>query len=124
MGLSIAACWGLSGCVVGYGHCLFMSPVKHTLTGRVHFRSYPAADGSDQVPVLALDSTAYLYSPAHSQHCLSVNELQLTEVTEFPPQVIEGSHVSVEGSLFEAASAREHTAFLMTVSSILPLRQP
>ena len=98
-----------------------MDPVKHTLTGHVHFRSYPGADGMEQVPILALDSTAYLYSPAHSYLCLSANDLQLAGIAEFPPQVIEGSHVSVDGTLIEAATARQHTAFLLKVSSILPL---
>ena len=62
LGASLAA----AGCVHGYGACLFMQPVKHTLTGKVHFRTYPADRGMDNVPVLVLDRTAYLYSPAQS----------------------------------------------------------
>jgi hypothetical protein len=117
-------CLGLSGCVVGYGHCLFVEPVKNTLTGHVHFRNYPAADGMDNVPVLALDTTAYIYSPAHSHQCLSANDVQLVGVAEFPQEIIEGSHVTVNGSLFEAGTARQHTTFLVNVISILPTRTP
>ena len=120
----LCLCFALSGCVIGYGNCLFMEPVKHTLTGHVHFRDYPAADGMDNVPVLSLDQTAYLYSPAHSHQCLSANELQLIGIAEFPQDVIENSHVSVHGSLIEAASPRHHTGFLMNVTSILPIRAP
>jgi hypothetical protein len=64
VGLSAGACAGLSGCVIGYGPCLLQQPVKNTLTGRVHFRDYPSAEGVDNVPVLALDRTAYIYAPA------------------------------------------------------------
>jgi hypothetical protein len=111
----------LSGCVIGYGPCLFQQPVKNTLAGRVHFRDYPSADGIDNVPVLALDKTAYIYAPAESHHCLSANDLQLVGVAEFPQNVIENTHVSVDGRLFQAASDRQHTAFLMNVTTILPI---
>src|SRR5580704_4829606 len=94
----------LTGCVHGYG-CLFIQPVKHTLTGRIHFRSFPAADGMDNVPILVLDRTAYVYAPAHSYQCQSATDLQLIGVSEFPENIIEDSHVSVTGVLFEAASA-------------------
>ena len=115
------ACLGLSGCVIGYGPCLFLQPVKNTLTGQVHFRDYPSSDGIDNVPVLALDRTAYLYDPAQSHHCLPANDMQLVGVSEFPQNVIENSHVSVEGVLFPAASARQHTSFVMSVATILPI---
>ena len=59
IGISFAA----AGCVHGYGGCLWTQPVKHTLSGRVHFRSYPTADGVDNVPVLTLDHEVYVYSP-------------------------------------------------------------
>lgn len=112
---------GLTGCVIGYGPCLFQQPVKNTLTGHVHFRDYPAADGLDNVPVLSLDRTAYVYAPAQSPHCLPANDLQLVGVTEFPQNVIENSHVTVNGKLFTAGSPRQHTAFLMSVTTILPI---
>jgi hypothetical protein len=120
----IGACLGLSGCVFGYGPCLFQQPVKNTLTGRVHFRDYPSPGGIDNVPVLALDRTAYLYAPAESLHCLPANDVQLVGVTEFPRNVIENSHVSVNGVLFQAGSGRQHTPFVMRVNTILPLNTP
>jgi hypothetical protein len=112
----------LSGCVHGYG-CLFLQPVKHTLTGRIHFKSYPAADGMDNVPILALDRTAYVYSPAHSYQCLSATDIQLVGVSEFPENVIENSRVSVDGKLFESTSAHEYTRFLMNVTTLLPFKE-
>ena len=117
----IGACLGLSGCVICYGPCLFIQPVKNTLTGHVHFRDYPSSDGMDNVPVLAPDRTAYIYDPAQSHHCLPANDVQLVGVSEFPQNVIENSHVSVEGVLFPAASARLHTPFVMNVATILPI---
>ncbi len=97
------------------------APVKNTLTGHVHFRDYPGADGLDNVPVLSLDQTAYVYAPAQSLHCLAANEVQLVGVAEFPQNVIENSHVTVAGRLSQAGSDRQHTPFLMTVTTILPL---
>jgi len=117
----LGACLGLSGCVIGYGPCLFQQPVKNTLTGHVHFRDYPAPDGLDNVPVLSLDRTAYVYAPAQSHHCLAANDLQLVGVAEFPPNVIENSHVTVDGVLFQAGSGRQHTPFLINVTTILPI---
>jgi hypothetical protein len=117
----LGACLGLSGCVIGYGPCLFQQPVKNTLTGHVHFRDYPAPDGLDNVPVLSLDRTAYIYAPAQSHHCLAANDVQLVGVAEFPPNVIENSHVTVDGVLFQAGSGHQHTPFLMNVTTILPI---
>jgi hypothetical protein len=117
----LGAYLGLSGCVIGYGPCLFQQPVKNTLTGHVHFRDYPAPDGLDNVPVLSLDRTAYIYAPAQSHHCLAANDVQLVGVAEFPPNVIENSHVTVDGVLFQAGSGRQHTPFLMNVTTILPI---
>ncbi|MDP9012769.1 MAG: hypothetical protein M3O41_08990 [Pseudomonadota bacterium] len=116
----LCALIALSGCVNGRG-CLLLQPVKHTLAGHVHFRSYPAADGIDKVPILALDQTAYVYAPAHSYQCIPVTELQLVGVSEFPGNIIENSHVSARGSLFEATSERQHTRFLVNVTTLLPL---
>ena len=116
-----AICAGLPGCVIGYGPCLFEQPVKNTLTGRVHFRDYPSVEGIDNVPILALDRTAYVYAPAQSQHCLAANDVQLVGVSEFPQNVIENSRVSVDGVLFQAASGRQHTPFVMNVTTILPI---
>ena len=117
----ISAHLALSGCVLGYGPCLFQQPVKNTLTGHVHFRDYPTPEGMDKVPVLSLDKTAYVYAPAQSHLCLSANDVQLIGVAEFPQNVIENSHVSVDGVLFQASSGHQHTPFLMNVRTILPL---
>jgi hypothetical protein len=116
----LSALVALSGCVHGFG-CLFLQPIKHTLTGRIHFRSFPAADGIDNVPVLVLDRTAYVYAPAHSYQCMSATDVQLVGVSEFPENVIENSHVSVKGSLFEATSGHQYTRFLMNVTTLMPL---
>ena len=117
----LSYCLACAGCVTGYGGCLFMAPVKHTLTGRVHFRSYPAGDGIDNVPVLALDQMAYLYSPSQSFSCLPADELQLVGISEFPQNIVENSLVSVQGTLFGATSAHDHTRFLMHVITMLPV---
>lgn len=117
----LGLCLTSAGCVGGYGACLFMYPVKHTLTGHVHFRSYPSPDGIDNVPVLVLDHTEYLYSPAQSFSCLPADELQLVGVSEFPENVVEGSHVSVHGTLFGATSSNQHERFLMHVITLFPV---
>jgi hypothetical protein len=75
----------------------------------------------DNVPVLSLDRTAYIYAPAQSHHCLPANDVQLVGVAEFPPNVIENSHVTADGVLFQAGSGRQHTPFLMNVTTILPI---
>jgi len=116
----LVAVIALAGCVQGVG-CLFLQPVSHTLAGRIHFRSFPTADGVDNVPILELDRTAYMYSPAHSYQCLSATDVQLIGISEFPQNVIENSHVSVTGKLFESASGHEYTRFLMNVTTLLPL---
>jgi hypothetical protein len=116
----IALCCGMTACVHGYGACLFIQPVKHTLTGNVHFRTYPVEGGVDNVPVLELDRTAYVYSPAQSLLCQPANELQLVGISEFPESVVESSHVSVQGKLFAAVSSHDHTRFLMNVITLLP----
>ena len=121
--LWVLSTWvALSGCVHGYG-CLLQEPIKHTLTGRIHFRSFPAADGVDKVPVLVLDRTIYVYAPAHGYQCLYATDVQLVGVSEFPESVIENSRVRVEGSLFESTAAHEYTRFLVNVSLLLPLSE-
>ncbi len=116
IGISFAAV----GCVHGYGGCLWTQPVKHTLAGRVHFRSYPTPEGVDNVPVLTLDHEIYVYSPAQSFMCQSTDQLQLVGIAEFPENVVEGSHVSVQGRLFAGTSSHDHTNFLMNVITLLP----
>ncbi len=117
----LSLCLTMTGCVAGYGGCLFTQPFSHTLTGRVHFRTFPQADGVDRVPILDLDRTEYVYSPARSLSCLPVNDLQLTGFSEFPDNVGENQRVTVDGRLFEATSGREHTRFAMEVTNLLPI---
>ena len=117
-------CLMLAGCVHGYGGCLFVAPVKHTVTGRVHFREYKTPEGVDTVPVLALDQMAYVYSPAQSFSCLAADELQLEGVSEFPQSIVENSHVSVQGKITAAISSSEHTRFVMQVITLLPANGP
>ena len=117
----IGAYLGLSGCVVGYGPCLFQPPFKNTLTGHVHFRDYPTEDGVDNVPILTVDKTAYIYAPAQSIRCLPANDIQLTGVIEFPQNITENTHVTVHGTLFQSASGRQHTPFVLNVTTILSL---
>ena len=116
IGISLAA----AGCVHGYGGCLWTPPVKHTVSGRVHFRSYPTSDGVDNVPVLTLDREIYIYSPAQSFMCQSTDQLQLVGIAEFPENVVEDSHVSVQGRLYAGVSSHDHTNFLMNVITLLP----
>ena len=74
------------------------------------------------VPILVLDRTVYVYSPAHSYQCMSATDIQLVGVSEFPENVIENSQVSAQGSLFESTAAHEYTRFLMNVTTLLPLK--
>jgi hypothetical protein len=113
----------LGGCVVGSGPCLWLAPVKHTFTGTVHFRDFPAANGVDNVPILILDQTAYIYTPNLKQHqCLAANDVQLIGVAEFPDNVGEKSHVKVKGSISEEASSGQYTRFSINVLSIQPIK--
>jgi hypothetical protein len=43
-------------------------------------------------------------------------------VSEFPENIIENSHVSVQGSLFESTSSHQYTRFLVNVTMLLPLK--
>ena len=114
----------LAGCVIGSGRCLLLQPIKATLTGKIHFRDYAAVGGVDNVPVLALDRTAHIYAPAESHSCIPVNDLQLVGWSEFPPDIIEGAHISVHGSLFGAATSHQYTRFLMNVATVAPVGGP
>jgi hypothetical protein len=118
--LCLALCATLAGCVIGEGRCLFIEPVQVTLTGKIHFRDYPAGDGVDHVPVLALDRTAHVYAPAESQSCMPVNDVQLVGWSEFPPDIVDGAHISVHGSLFGAVDAHQYTRFLINVGTVVP----
>jgi len=116
----IGICFAAAGCVHGYGGCLWTQPVKHTLSGRVHFRTYPTPEGVDNVPVLTLDHEIYVYSPAQSFMCQPADQLQLVGIADFPESVVEDSHVVVQGRLFAGVSSHDHTSFLMNVITLLP----
>ncbi len=118
---ALCACALLGGCVFGYGHCLLTEPVKNSLTGKLHFRSYPAAEGIDYTPVLALDRTEYVYAPAQSISCLAVNDVQLAGLAEFPPNIVENSHITVRGTLAQGDAGRVHTRFVLNVIDIEPV---
>ena len=122
--LCLALAASLAGCVIGGGRCLFLEPVKATLTGKIHFRDFPTAGGIDNVPVLAVDQTAHVYAPAESHSCSPVNDIQLVGWSEFPPDIVEGAHITVHGSLFEAAAAHQYTHFLMNVATVVPVGAP
>jgi len=71
------------------------------------------------VPILILDKTEYVYSPAQSFHCQSLNDVQMAGVAEFPQNIGENSHINVVGKLYQAVGAHEYTQFLINVTSIL-----
>jgi hypothetical protein len=121
----IGACIAAAGCVHGYGGCLWVTPVKHTLTGRVHYRSFPTSDGGeDNVPVLQLDRMAYIYAPAQSLLCQAADEMQLDGISEFSESVVEGSRVSVTGKINSGVATHDHTPFVLHVITLFPDRQP
>lgn len=111
----------LQGCVMGYGPCMITGPVKHTFTGKVQYKQYPDPGGIDTVPVLLLDRTEYVYLPAQSTRCLAANDVQLSGLAQLPRDVVEGTHVVVEGKIFAATGAHEHTPLLIAVTTVLPL---
>jgi hypothetical protein len=119
--LCVGLCVVLSGCVVGSGPCLWLQ-VRHTFTGQLHFREFPATDGIDTVPILALDKTTYVYAPPQSLQCLAANDVQLVGVSEFPRNVGENSHISVEGEVLQGVGAGQHTRLVVKVISIAPVR--
>ena len=120
--LCIGICVSLSGCVLGRGPCLWLQ-TPHTFSGHVHFRDFPTKEGVDNVPILILDNTEYVYSPAQSFQCQPLNDVQMAGVAEFPQSVGENSHISVEGKLYQAVGEHEYTHFLINVTNILqPVR--
>ncbi|HUX73453.1 MAG TPA: hypothetical protein VMV25_06105 [Steroidobacteraceae bacterium] len=111
-------CASLSGCVIGYGHCLFLNPLRISLSGKVHFLSFPVGGGIDRVAILELDRTAYVYAPAEGSHCLPVNETQLVGWSGYQPDLAENMQVTVRGSLITAVTSHQHTRFLIKVRGI------
>lgn len=121
--LSLGLCISLSGCVVGSGPCLWLQ-VRHDFTGRVHFREFPQQDGVDTVPILILDKTQYIYSPALSFQCLPANDVQLVGLTEFPDSIGENTHVIVDGKILQGVAQGQYTRFVIQVNGLLPLDRP
>jgi hypothetical protein len=122
--LAVIATTSLSGCVLGYGRCLFLEPVKVSLSGTVHFREFPATNYIDRVPILSLDRTEYVYNPAQSKQCRSAEELQLAPLVDLPNDIGENAHVAVEGTLVDATQAHQHTRFVLNVASIHLTKKP
>jgi hypothetical protein len=91
------------------------------MTGQLHFRDVPAADGMDHVPILVLDQTTHIYDPAVSHQCLAASEVQLLGVSEFPQSMGENAHIKVRGSLSQATSTHHHTRFLVKVTDFQPV---
>ena len=108
----------MSGCVLGYGHCKFLEPVKTSLTGRVYFREYHDEQRFDRAPILVLDRTEYIYAPAPGKQCVPAHELQLIPVGDLPDEVADKAHVVVEGTLVAATQSHQHTHFVFNVASV------
>ena len=51
---------------------------------------------------------------------LAPHGIEIVGISEFPENVVEGSHVSVQGRLFAGTSSHDHTNFLMNVITLLP----
>jgi hypothetical protein len=117
LGLSLA----LSGCVIGSGPCLWLQ-VRHDFVGHIHFREFPRSDGVDTVPILILDKTQYIYSPAQSFHCLAANDVQLVGMAEFPASVGENTHVIVSGTVYEGVAVGQYTRFVINAVSVFPTK--
>ena len=122
--LTIVALASLSGCVLGHGRCLFLAPLKSSLTGTVHFRQFPAEHYIDRVPILSLDRTEYVYNPAQSRQCQSAHEVQLVPIADLPDDIGENAHVVAEGTLVDATQNRQHTRFVLNVASVHLVKRP
>lgn len=114
----LLACAALSGCVIGYGRCLFLHPFRVSLTGTLHFRSYEVGTDVERVAVLSTDHSQYVYAPAESHLCRMASDFQLAGWTDYPRSLSDGTRVSVEGSLIQSTSRREHTHFLIEVRTL------
>jgi hypothetical protein len=119
--ISFSLYLALSGCVIGSGPCLWLQ-VRHDFKGHVHFREFPRSDGVDTVPILILDKTQYMYAPPQSFHCLAANDVQLVGMAEFPASVGEGTHVLVDGTVYQGVAEGQHTQFVINVLSVVPIK--
>ena len=119
--ICMACSMALCGCVIGSGPCLWLQ-VRHDFVGRVHFREFPRSDGVDNVPILILDKTQYMYAPPQSFQCLAANDVQLVGLTEFPDSIGENTHVVVDGKMIEGVANGQYTRCVIDVIGILPTR--
>lgn len=114
----LAACAVLSGCVLGYGRCLLLSPLRTTLSGTLDFHTYEVGGAVERVAVLTTDRSQYVYAPAENAQCQIAERFQLVGWGEYPPDLRDGTQVRVSGSLIVATSPRQHTHFVLRVRSI------
>lgn len=114
----LIACAALSGCVLGYGHCLFLSPMRVSLTGTMHFRTYKVGEEIERVAVLTSDRSEYIYAPAQSHLCMMAGDFQLVGWDEYPADLVDGTRVAVRGSLLQGASPHQHTRFLLRIRNL------
>ncbi len=114
----LVVCAALSGCVVGYGPCLFLSPVRVSLTGTMHFRTYKVGDEIERVAVLTSDRSEYVYAPAQSHLCLMAEDFQLAGWDDYPTDLVDGTRIAVRGGLIEASTPHQHTRFLLKIRNL------
>lgn len=114
----LVVCAALSGCVLGYGHCLFLSPMRVSLTGTMHFRTYKVGDEIDRVAVLTSDRSEYIYAPAQSHLCMMAEDFQLVGWDEYPADLVDGTRIAVRGSLIQSATPHQHTRFLLRIRNL------
>ncbi|MDE2294654.1 MAG: hypothetical protein KGL36_04245 [Gammaproteobacteria bacterium] len=114
----LVACAALSGCVLGYGRCLLLSPMRTTLAGTLDFHAYEVGGVVERVAVLTTDHSQYVYAPAENDQCQLAERFQLTGWGEYPPDLRNGTRVRVSGSLAVATSPHQHTHFVLRVRSI------
>ncbi|MDE2304330.1 MAG: hypothetical protein KGL34_02135 [Gammaproteobacteria bacterium] len=125
---TVAACiasLALGGCVIGYGRCLLLSPMRVSLTGTLHFRTYEIDGLPERVAVLQADSSQYIYAPAQSRQCEMASNFQLTGWSDYPPDLVEGSRITVHGSLLQSTSVHQHSRFILKLRRLerLPAAQ-
>jgi hypothetical protein len=121
-----------SGCVAGYGRCLFLQPSRVTLAGTLHWRivdgeshgansgARASADLPERIAVLSLTNSAYVYAPSQSRQCLAMQDVEL-EFSADPPETLRAnSRITVKGSLYESTSERHRTRFVLSVMSLEP----
>jgi hypothetical protein len=121
-----------SGCVAGYGRCLFLQPSRVELSGTLHWRIVEnesrsegrservTADLPERVAVLSLTNSAYVYAPSQSRQCLAMQDVEL-EFSADPPETLRAnSRITVKGSLYESTSDRHRSRFVLSVTNLEP----